>query len=161
LTDSLTRTVLALLLLAPAGLSIEFYVAAVSGDNANSGTTPLLAWKTISHASSSGGGGATIHVAPGLYDGALGDLWRRHRLRGIRWVWDLPLDASDRDEWEWRLKSTAGLHFLSCWCGARSDRTGNESTIPVLVPRPERPWRIRMQSLGWCNDLVLAVGAVR
>lgn len=54
----------------------DWYVDAVNGNDANAGTTPAQAWRTISHAvASTPAGGVTqrIHVAPGTHDAALGE----------------------------------------------------------------------------------------
>lgn len=53
----------------------EYYVDAVHGSDANTGTSPAQAWLTISYALAvvPGGDAHTIHVAPGLYDSALGE----------------------------------------------------------------------------------------
>lgn len=82
------RTPLSLLHVALVGLGLawsaapsfatDVYVDAVNGDDANSGATPASAWRTISHALSrlpvpSTGLVDVVHVAPGLYDAALGE----------------------------------------------------------------------------------------
>lgn len=53
----------------------DWYVDAVNGDDANSGTSPLDAWRTISHAIASSSGTDTVHVARGVYDTALGEVF--------------------------------------------------------------------------------------
>ena len=67
--------------LAAGGQASDWYVDATSGSNANSGTSPAQAWKTITHAvaSTPTTGAQTIHVAPGIYDSALGEVFP--------WVW--------------------------------------------------------------------------
>ncbi len=54
----------------------DFYVDAVHGDDANSGTTPADAWRTLTHASNTAQASIfpqTIFVAPGTHDQALGE----------------------------------------------------------------------------------------
>jgi hypothetical protein len=53
----------------------DWYVDAVSGNDANSGASPASAWRTITHAHATLPLGAIerIHIAPGLYDAALGE----------------------------------------------------------------------------------------
>lgn len=58
--------------------ALDVYVDAVNGSNSNSGASPTEAWRTISHALSqlpvpSTGLVDTVHVAPGIYDAALGE----------------------------------------------------------------------------------------
>jgi hypothetical protein len=52
----------------------DHYVDAVHGDNADSGVSPDHAWKTITHGIDVGNSG-TIHIAPGVYDTALGEVF--------------------------------------------------------------------------------------
>ena len=69
------RAILALAALAPSALAADWYVDAVGGSDANNGTSPSTAWKTITHAvfATPQVGAQTIHVAPGIYDSALGE----------------------------------------------------------------------------------------
>jgi hypothetical protein len=55
----------------------DWYVDANSGNNANSGTAPAQAWRTITHAVSQvpSSGLQRIFVAAGTYDSALGESW--------------------------------------------------------------------------------------
>jgi hypothetical protein len=55
----------------------DWYVDAVNGNDANAGTTPATAWRTITHAHATApiGGVETIHIAPGTYDTALGEVF--------------------------------------------------------------------------------------
>lgn len=58
----------------------DWYVDASSGDDLNGGTHPRDAWKTITHALAATpapppGETQTIHVAPGTYDQALGEVF--------------------------------------------------------------------------------------
>ena len=59
----------------------DWYVDAVGGSDANSGTSPSSAWKTTTHAVAATPqvGATTIHVAPGTYDAALGE--------AFPWTW--------------------------------------------------------------------------
>lgn len=73
-------TFLALFAALPAGVCSagDHYVDAVNGNNANSGTSPTNAWRTISFAVATLAGvppfsAETIHVAPGTYDAPLGE----------------------------------------------------------------------------------------
>jgi hypothetical protein len=59
-------------------LASDYYVDAIAGNNANAGTSPGSAWRTITYAVSrmpvpSTGIVDVIHVAPGTYDAALGE----------------------------------------------------------------------------------------
>lgn len=72
------RWVGALALLAistPAAQAGNCYVDAVNGSNANSGTSWAQAWQTITHAAASTAGPDVIHIAPGFYDSALGEVF--------------------------------------------------------------------------------------
>lgn len=71
------RIAVCLTALLPAAFASDWYVDAVLGDDTNSGTTPAQAWKTITHAVASTPltGAQTIHVAPGTYDAALGEVF--------------------------------------------------------------------------------------
>jgi len=55
----------------------DYYVDAVHGNNANSGASPAQAWRTITRAlsalPSTLGPAEVIHIAPGVYDSALGE----------------------------------------------------------------------------------------
>lgn len=69
-----------LVLLAPAGRAGDFYVDSAAGDDANGGTSPTDSWRTITHALASvpnpaPGSTHTIHVAEGLHDAALGEVF--------------------------------------------------------------------------------------
>ena len=70
----LTTCLIVLSLSSPA-FAADWYVDAVNGSNANSGTSPAAAWKTITWAvaHSPQSGAQFVHVAPGLYDVALGE----------------------------------------------------------------------------------------
>jgi hypothetical protein len=69
---------IALSTLATSSFAADWYVDAASGNNANPGTSPGAAWRTITHAmlaapDAPAGGTQVIHVARGLYDTALGE----------------------------------------------------------------------------------------
>ncbi len=65
---------LALLVLTPLPtFAGDYYVDAVGGSNSNPGTSWAQAWKTISYSSGHTVAGDVIHIAPGLYDAALGE----------------------------------------------------------------------------------------
>ena len=73
---------------APAAAGGDFYVDAVLGKNNSSAGTQAQPWKTISYAvfkadELSGGAPCTIHVAPGTYDPALGEVFPIHMRPGI------------------------------------------------------------------------------
>jgi len=56
----------------------QFYVDAVAGDDTNSGRSPGNAWRTLTHAMALPDPpvpGHTIHVAPGVYDTSLGEVF--------------------------------------------------------------------------------------
>ena len=55
----------------------DWYVDAQAGSDLNSGSSAAAAWKTITHALASipALGPETIHVAPGTYDAALGEVF--------------------------------------------------------------------------------------
>ncbi len=62
------------LLLVSASPSAGDYFVAVGGDDAAGGSSPSAAWRTITHALTAVPPGMhTIHVAPGVYDGAHGE----------------------------------------------------------------------------------------
>jgi hypothetical protein len=63
--------------LCPSAAASDWYVDAGSGNNANSGTSPSQAWRTITWAVSQvpPSGSQTIFVAAGTYDVALGEAW--------------------------------------------------------------------------------------
>ena len=66
-------------LLAPAALAGEFFVNVATGSDANSGTSPDAAWKTLTHALSlAGKADDFIHVAPGDYSAATGEVFPLH-----------------------------------------------------------------------------------
>jgi hypothetical protein len=69
------RFALAFVACTASAFASDWYVDAVNGNNANNGTSPALAWKTITFAIAAvpQSGPQTIHVAPGLYDAALGE----------------------------------------------------------------------------------------
>lgn len=62
---------------APLALAGDWYVDAVHGADANDGTSAATAWRTLTHALASIPAvplvAETVHVAPGLYDPALGE----------------------------------------------------------------------------------------
>ena len=69
---------IALLLCVPISraLAADWYVDAVSGDDTNSGASSADAWRTVTHALESiSGRGNTVHVAAGLYDVGLGEVF--------------------------------------------------------------------------------------
>jgi len=68
----------AVVILGISARAADYYVNAVSGNDANTGTSPASAWRTITHALAqlpvpSTGVIDVVHVAPGLYDAALGE----------------------------------------------------------------------------------------
>ena len=67
---------IALALFALEARASDWYVDGVSGSNSNAGTAPGSAWKTITHAfaSTPQAGRVTIHVLPGTYSPAAGEL---------------------------------------------------------------------------------------
>lgn len=67
----------AVLMLSSQAFASDWYVDAVQGSNANGGTSPTDAWRTISHAvaSTPQTGVQTIHIAAGTYDAALGEVF--------------------------------------------------------------------------------------
>lgn len=67
----------AVLLLSSQAFASDWYVDAVQGSNANGGTGPADAWRTITHAiaSTPQTGVQTIHIAAGTYDAALGEVF--------------------------------------------------------------------------------------
>ncbi len=71
------RNFLALVLFGTPALASDFYVDAVNGHDANAGTTPTTAWKTIAHAAATSTPDATslIHLAPGTYSAASGEVF--------------------------------------------------------------------------------------
>jgi len=52
---------------------VVWFVDAVDGDDANEGTRPDIAFRTITRALRAPGSGDIVQVAPGLYDAALGE----------------------------------------------------------------------------------------
>lgn len=67
-------SLLATSMLAPSAFAGDWYVDAVNGSNANSGTSPASAWRTISHAVAQlPAGSERILVAAGTYNAALGE----------------------------------------------------------------------------------------
>ncbi|MCK6445210.1 MAG: DUF1565 domain-containing protein [Planctomycetes bacterium] len=76
----LARTLGVVFASAAPALAGDWYVDASSGDDLNGGTHPRDAWKTITHALAAtptppAGETQTIHVAPGTYDQALGEVF--------------------------------------------------------------------------------------
>ena len=67
----------AVLALSSQAFASDWYVDAVQGSNANGGTSPTDAWRTITHAvaSTPQTGVQTIHIAAGTYDVALGEVF--------------------------------------------------------------------------------------
>jgi hypothetical protein len=67
----------AVLMLSSQAFASDWYVDAAQGSNANGGTSPTDAWRTISHAiaSTPQTGVQTIHIAAGTYDAALGEVF--------------------------------------------------------------------------------------
>jgi len=65
----------------------DWYVDALTGNNANDGLTPQTAWRTITHAVATvPGNPETVHVAPGVYDSLLGESFPLQPHEGIRIV---------------------------------------------------------------------------
>ena len=62
-----TKSASAAVMVVAAGSGLTYYVAP-TGNNANSGTSPATAWKTITYAISQATAGATIHVLAGTYN---------------------------------------------------------------------------------------------
>lgn len=76
MSRALSASALSLLLLAPATAAGEFYVDVAHGSDANSGTSPAAAWKTLTHALGTAVDlGDFIHVAPGDYSPATGEVF--------------------------------------------------------------------------------------
>ena len=83
IASSLARRTLAiagLAVLASASRAADYYVDAVHGDNADTGASPDHAWRTITRAIAAlpalpTGAQERIHVAPGVYDTALGEVF--------------------------------------------------------------------------------------
>ncbi len=75
-------------ILASSAFAADFYVDVVNGNDANPGTSPGSAWRTLTHASAAAPAGSahTIHVAPGTYSPATGEsfplMFREQRLVG-------------------------------------------------------------------------------
>ncbi|MCC7012492.1 MAG: right-handed parallel beta-helix repeat-containing protein [Planctomycetes bacterium] len=67
----------------------DWYVDAVHGDDANSGATAALAWRTLTHALASlpapTSQAQTVNVAPGVYGPALGELFPLSPAAGV-WI---------------------------------------------------------------------------
>src|SRR5882672_4104270 len=61
-------------------VAADWYVDAVNGSNANSGTSASAAWRSLTWAvaHAPAGQGDTIHIAAGLYDAALGESFPIH-----------------------------------------------------------------------------------
>src|SRR2546421_9502159 len=72
---SIVRASLLLVALAAPCLAGDWYVDVVNGSDANPGTSPASAWRTLTHASSATPSGSSnmIHVAPGTYSPASGE----------------------------------------------------------------------------------------
>ncbi|MCP3920905.1 MAG: DUF1565 domain-containing protein [bacterium] len=64
-------------LIAPLASADDWYVDAVNGDNSNGGTAATDAWRTITYALEQIGPGAgdTLHLLPGVYDAAHGEVF--------------------------------------------------------------------------------------
>jgi len=62
-----------------AARAADYYVDGTHGDNSNAGDSPRTAWRTIAYAVSrmpeTSAEAQTIHVAPGVYDAALGEVF--------------------------------------------------------------------------------------
>lgn len=69
------RLPLSWILLAVSAGATDHYVDAVYGNDANGGTSTADAWRTITRALTSASGGDEIHIAPGTYDTALGEVF--------------------------------------------------------------------------------------
>jgi len=71
--------VLAFAAMTTAAQASDHYVDGTNGDNANTGDAPRAAWRTISYAlgqmPATSAEAQTIHVAPGVYDAALGEVF--------------------------------------------------------------------------------------
>ena len=82
-------TVLTLALCTPSAVATDYYVDAVNGSDANSGATPAEAWRRVSFAFDTlagAGVGHTIHLAPGVYSQAAGEVYPLPIGRGSRLV---------------------------------------------------------------------------
>lgn len=76
--QGLVQLCVLLSLAAPRAWSADYYVDASSGDDSNSGSAPGEAWRTIAHALAAAtldSGMNVIHVAPGVYDAAGGEVF--------------------------------------------------------------------------------------
>jgi hypothetical protein len=68
----------ALILAAPSAMATDYWVDSVNGNDAALGTSPATAWKTITHASTASVPDDLIHLAPGTYSTASGELFPLH-----------------------------------------------------------------------------------
>lgn len=89
----LAHALFSLVLLAASASAADWYVDAALGSDANPGTSPALAWRTITHAIQTvpaPGAGEThvVHVAPGLYDVAHGEVFAWPMRTGVEIVGD-------------------------------------------------------------------------
>src|SRR5690349_16699245 len=86
----LMRVVLAVVLVGLSARAGDWYVDAQNGSNSNNGLSPISAWKTLTHALATipAPGSDTLHVAPGTYDAALGELYPLMMRPGLRLLGD-------------------------------------------------------------------------
>lgn len=85
----------ALAMLCGPARATDYYVDPVAGDDANSGLAPDDAWRRITHAMSVlTAGGHVLHLAPGLYDAAGGEVFPLPLRYGVRVVGDQGSDAT-------------------------------------------------------------------
>lgn len=84
------RAVLLFVLAAGPAAAADWYVDAVSGSDANSGTSAAAPWRTITHGLAVIAGlpaaAQTVHVAPGTYDSVLGETFPLSVPSGTRLV---------------------------------------------------------------------------
>lgn len=75
--SNLVRILLAIVLVGLSARAGDWYVDAQNGSNANNGLSPASAWRTLTHALATipAPGTDTLHVAPGTYDAALGEVY--------------------------------------------------------------------------------------
>ena len=98
-------TVVAALVLSSPAIANDWYVDAVNGNDGNGGTSPTDAWRTVTHALGEipSTGPDTIHLLPGLYEPALGEVFP---LRGVgAWLGEPAVP---------RLPAAADSRFVPC-----------------------------------------------
>ena len=74
-TTDVSIGLLSLLALATAASASDYYVDPVNGDDANSGASPAEAWRHVSYAAGVAAAGDLVHLAPGVYSAAGGEVW--------------------------------------------------------------------------------------